>query len=175
MHNTVVRITRHFTDIKISSPTIRKLVKTVCERFGGAGEPDIRYEVAIALVDNKQMRRLNARFLNRSGVTDCLSFDLTENNRGRKQPKNRGSEPTRTFEIVVNGEMALEQAELRCHCPRAELALYIAHGLLHQFGFDDSDRVKAEKMHDTEDRILHQLGFGTVYKNSIKRRDRKGL
>ena len=175
MPDTVVRITRHFTDIEICVPKIKKLVRTVCERFGAAAQPDTGYEVAIALVDDNEIRRLNARFLNRRGATDCLSFDLTEHNRPQKHARGRCSKPTGTFELVVNAQRALEQAKSRRHCPQAELALYITHGLLHQFGFNDGEKAEAEKMHDTEDRILQEQGFGTVYKNSVKRRQRKGL
>ena len=60
-------------------------------------------------------------------------------------------------------ESAVKEAKLRGHSSEAELALYITHGLLHNLGFDDSQRTKAKKMHKTEDEILQQLGFGLVY------------
>ena len=65
--------------------------------------------------------------------------------------------------MVVNGEMAVREAKLRGHSSEAELALYITHGLLHNLGFDDSTQSQARKMHDTEDEILQQLGYGLVY------------
>ena len=67
------------------------------------------------------------------------------------------------FELVVNGEMAVRQAKLRGHSGEAELALYVTHGLLHNLGFDDSTQNRAKKMHDTEDEILEQVGYGAVY------------
>ena len=81
-----------------------------------------------------------------------MSFDLSEND-----------QPEKSFELLVNGEKALEEANVRGHSSQAELALYITHGLLHQLGFDDSDKEQAKKMHDTEDEILQQQGFGLVY------------
>ena len=63
--------------------------------------------------------------------------------------------------------MAVRQANLRGHASQAELALYITHGLLHNLGFDDSTDSKARKMHDTEDNILQQLGYGFVYNKSL--------
>jgi len=72
------------------------------------------------------------------------------------------------FELIVNGEMAVRQANLRGHSSKAELALYITHGLLHNFGFDDSIPSKARKMHDTEDEILQQLGYGLVYNTNSR-------
>jgi probable rRNA maturation factor len=67
------------------------------------------------------------------------------------------------LELIVNGEMAVRQANLRGHSSEAELALYITHGLLHHLGFDDSTESQARKMHDMEDEILQQLGYGLVY------------
>jgi len=64
---------------------------------------------------------------------------------------------------VVNAEKAVKEAKLRGHSAQAELALYITHALLHNLGFDDSTQVKAKKMHDTEDEILQQFGFGLIY------------
>ena len=56
--------------------------------------------------------------------------------------------------------------ESGCEQGEAELALYITHGLLHNLGFDDSTEMQAKKMHDTEDEILRQSGFGLVYNKS---------
>jgi len=150
---TVVRITKNFKDIDVCLPTLEGLVKAVCSRFSEHQTSDTRYEISIALVNNAEIRKLNIRFLNRNATTDCLSFDLSD------------SEPnsTKTFELVINAETAVKQAGLKGHSVQAELALYITHALLHQFGFDDSEEAQAKKMHDTEDEILQQLGFEAVY------------
>lgn len=150
---TVVQIAQNFKDIDICLHTLEKLVKTVCSRFTERRTPDTRYEISVALVDDTGIRKLNTRFLNRNVTTDCLSFDLSDS-----QPNS-----TKTFELVVNAEMAVKQARLRGHSSQAELALYIIHALLHRFGFDDSEKQQAKKMHDTEDEILQQFGFGAVY------------
>ena len=75
---------------------------------------------------------------------------------------------TKSFELVVNAEKAARQANSRGHSSEAELALYITHGLLHQLGFDDSTNSRAKKMHDTEDEILQQQGFGLIYNKSTR-------
>ena len=74
---------------------------------------------------------------------------------------------TELFELVVNGEMAVRQAKQRGHSGEAELALYVTHGLLHNLGFDDSTKKKAQKMHRAEDEILQQFGYGLVYNKNI--------
>jgi len=149
----VIQIANNFTDIDARSSKIKKLVRAVFERFGLS-----KATVSIAIVDDAEIRKLNRRFLNRKSNTDCLSFDLSDT-KGPQSPK--------LFELIVNGEMAIRQANLRGHSSQAELALYITHGLLHNLGFDDSTESKARKMHDMEDNILQQLGYGLVYNESL--------
>jgi probable rRNA maturation factor len=149
----VIQIANNFTDIDARSSKIKKLVRAVFERFGLS-----KATVSIAIVDDAEIRKLNRRFLNRKSNTDCLSFDLSDT---------KGPQSPRLFELIVNGEMAIRQANLRGHSSQAELALYITHGLLHNLGFDDSTESKARKMHDMEDNILQQLGYGFVYNESL--------
>ncbi|HUU19385.1 MAG TPA: rRNA maturation RNase YbeY [Sedimentisphaerales bacterium] len=144
-----VHIARDFKDIEVRLSELRKLVKAVCNRFKLS-----KATVSIAIVDDAQIRELNKQFLNSKSATDCLSFDLSDDE-VPQSPK--------SFELIVNGEMAVREANLRGHSIEAELALYITHGLLHHLGFDDSTESQARKMHDMEDEILQQLGYGLVY------------
>ena len=144
----VVQIAKNFKNIDIHLPKLKKLVKTICNRFKLS-----KATISIAIVDDAQIRKVNKQFLNKDSPTDCLSFNLSDN-------KKRS---VKSFELVVNGEMAVRQANLRGHSGEAELALYITHGLLHNLGFDDSTKSQAEKMHNIENEILQQLGYGPVY------------
>ncbi|MDH4239077.1 MAG: rRNA maturation RNase YbeY [Phycisphaerae bacterium] len=148
--NITVQITKSFDGLDVDFAKLTKLVKSVCSRFRLS-----KATVSIAIVDDSEIRRVNKEFLSSDNPTDCLSFDLSdESNR---------SKASKLFELVVNGEKALKEAKLRGHSGKAELALYITHGLLHNLGFDDSTKAEAKKMHDTEDEILQQLGYGMVY------------
>jgi len=152
----VVQIIKDFKDIDIFLPNLKKLVKAICNRFGL-----LKATISIAIVDDAQIRRVNKQFLNHDCPTDCLSFNLSDD----EPIANRESkiENRKSFELVVNGEKAVAEATLRGHLAEAELALYITHSLLHNLGFDDSTRDKAKKMHHTEDEILQQQGYGLVY------------
>jgi len=156
----ILHITDSYKHTRVPLPKLRKLAKIVCDRFGEQKTQDIKYEMSIAVVDDIQIRQLSGRFLNRKATTDCLSFDLSDGN--EEEPK-AGNPTSRMLEVIVNGEMAARQAHLRGHSSEAELALYITHGLLHNFGFDDATLSQARKMHDIEDEILQQLGYGFVY------------
>jgi len=152
----VVQIAKDFKGINVCLPKLRKLVKTICNRFTRHQIRNTRYEISIAIVDDAKIRKVNSQFLNRKSTCDCLSFDLSDD---------EGQRSSKLFELVVNGEMAVKEANLRGHSSEAELALYITHGLLHNLGFDDSTQSGAQKMHDTEDEILQQIGYGLVYNN----------
>jgi probable rRNA maturation factor len=165
----VIHITQNFKGIKVSLPRLKKLVKTICNRLSGndiqnASPTGMKYEINIAIVEDAEFRDLNRRFLNRKSTSDCLSFDLSDD----QEP-----DSPKILEIVVNGELAVKQANLRGHSDEAELALYITHGLLHHLGFDDSTAGKARKMHNIEDEILQKLGYGFVYNKSISAQERR--
>jgi len=145
-----VQIVKNFRNIELSLPKIKKLVRTICERFKLSNAT-----ISIVIVDNMQMCKINSQFLNRKSTTDCLSFDLSDD-----------LESGKTFELLVNGELAVKEAGLRGHSGEAELALYITHGLLHNLGLDDRTQNQAKRIHKTEDEILQQFGYGLVYNKS---------
>jgi probable rRNA maturation factor len=149
----VVQIAKNFKSIDVDLPKLEKLVTAVCARF-----EILKAAVGIAIVSDTEIRKLNKQFLNHSFTTDCLSFDLSD----------LDTDSSKSFELVVNAETAVKEANLRGHSSEAELALYITHGLLHNLGFDDSTRGQAKKMHNTEDEILQQLGYGLVYNKGTR-------
>lgn len=175
-----IQIVKHFDGVDIKFGKLKKLVKNVCNRFKPA-----KASVGIAIVNDAEIKRLNKKFLNRNAITDCLSFDLTDEQprpakrkvRKRQEKSVPGHERSaaKIFELVVNGERALKEANLRGHSSEAELALYVIHGLLHNLGFDDATESKAKKMHETEDDILQELGYGLVYNNDTGAKEHKKI
>ncbi|MBN1509108.1 MAG: rRNA maturation RNase YbeY [Sedimentisphaerales bacterium] len=144
-----VDVKTHFADAPVNPSKLAALVRAIGRRFAVR-----RAVVSIGVVGDAEMRRLNRRFLQRGANTDCLSFDLSDG---------ADSEQPRVLEVVVNAEMAIREAARRRHAAEAELALYVAHGLLHQLGFDDVTTEAADRMHRMEDEILQDLGYGLVY------------
>lgn len=161
----VVQITKKFKDIDVNLPKLKKLVKTICTHFTRDEILYTRYEISIALVDGAEIRRVNRRFLHRNRTTDCLSFDLSDDD----------TSAAKSFELLINAEKAVREAIWQGHPCEAELALYVTHGLLHNLGFDDSTPAQAKKMHNTEDEILQQLGYGSVYNKNVKAQKRRGV
>ena len=108
--------------------------------------------LSVAVVGDAEMERLNERFLGRRLVTDVLSFELEPTSPDPAEPAG---------EVVVNGELARREARSRGRPTRDELALYVVHGVLHLFGFDDLTRDGARAMKMKESEILSGLGLGS--------------
>lgn len=126
----------------------KSLAESICRRFSVTAAA-----VSIAIVDDDAIADINEQFLEHTGPTDVISFDLSDDDASAE----------RNFEIVINADQADRQAKERLHDTESELALYITHGLLHNLGFDDHDQADSKKMHEMEDQILQDEGFGVVY------------
>ncbi len=123
------------------------LIRQTAEHFGTR-----KAQINIAVLGDEQIAGINRRFLDKDGVTDVISIDVSAD---RSEEK--------LFDIAENAQMAKRQAKSLAHTAEAELALYILHGLLHNFSFDDATVRQAAKMHREEDDILKKFGFGVVY------------
>lgn len=157
MKGITIQISNRFNTIEIDHDKFKKLTEAVCRRFIKPHAATTKYEISIALVGSDEMLKINKKFLNRNSNTDVISFDLS------KKTKKSETDNCKSFEVVVNAQKAADEAKIRGHSTQAELALYITHGLLHNFGFDDTEQSQAKKMHEIEDQILQQQGFGAVY------------
>ena len=142
-----INISTDCTAVVFDQRLISDLIRQTAEHFGLANA-----QINIAVVDDEKIVDINRRFLDKDGVTDVISFDVSDEDSKEK-----------FFDIAVNAQMAQRQARLRAHDASAELALYILHGLLHHLGFDDATADQAAKMHKEEDDILKKFGFGVVY------------
>jgi len=100
--------------------------------------------VEIAIVDDAEIRRLNARHRGVARRTDVLAFPL-------EAPE---TPAPLVGQIVISAEAARRQAQ-RVGVPLAlELDLLVTHGTLHLVGYDDRDPVEADLMHRRERAIL---------------------
>lgn len=123
------------------------LVRRTLEREGVA-----RASISIALVDDATIRVLNRRHLDHDWPTDVITFRLSE-----------PDDPELSGELVVSAEMAAATAQEVGADPRAELALYIVHGLLHLCGYDDQDDRDADAIHRREAEILAAEGLANTF------------
>lgn len=113
-------------------------------------------QLSVAVVGAAAMTRLHERFMDLPGPTDVLTFDLdTDHACGHLDA-----------EIVLCADVARrsigKRGATRAAC-RAELALYLVHGILHLSGYDDHTAAASRRMHAREDELLTRLGLGDVY------------
>jgi probable rRNA maturation factor len=113
--------------------------------------------LSIVLTDNRHIRDLNRQFLGHDSMTDVISFPLEDVDGATSG--NSGI----NGEIIASAELAHQQAQSSSADPKAELMLYVIHGLLHLMGYDDRNPQAAKRMHQREDVLLEELGFGAVY------------
>jgi probable rRNA maturation factor len=101
-------------------------------------------DVDVLVVDDGEIRRLNARHRGVARRTDVLAFPL-------EAP---GVAVPLVGQIVISAETASRQAR-HLEVPLAtELDLLVTHGVLHLVGYDDRDPVEAALMHGREREIL---------------------
>ncbi len=111
-----------------------------------------RSSISIALVDNAAIHELNRRHLGHDWPTDVISFVLSE-----------PGESELSGELIVSAEMAAETARAAGIDPRAELALYLVHGLLHLCGYDDLNEGDAAVMRRREGKHLTREGITNTF------------
>ncbi len=99
-------------------------------------------EVEVAVVDRSEMAELHWRYLHRRGETDVLSFDVSDPG------------APESVQIVVCGPVAASQARRLGVGVQRELLLYVAHGLLHRMGYDDTDERSARRMQNRQEALL---------------------
>lgn len=130
----------------VDSAVIGAAVERTLLRFGRE-----RAEISIALLDDARIAELHERYLDTSGPTDCITFNL-------------GDDPAIVEgEIVISCDTAAREADARGHALGSELLLYAVHGTLHLLGMDDATAPEAAKMHAMEDEILGEMGIGPIY------------
>ena len=121
---------------------VTRLTRAAARALTAVGRAGARVDVAV--VDDAEMRRLNARYRRVRRRTDVLAF-----------PLEAPDSPDQLLgQIVVSADTARRQAR-RLAIPLAlELDLLVTHGTLHLVGYDDRDPVEADIMHHREREIM---------------------
>jgi probable rRNA maturation factor len=104
--------------------------------------------VAIQLISDYSMARLNAKFRNKQGPTDVLSFPANG-----ARPK-RGAEYV--GDIAISPETARRNARRFSRSFSLEMRILILHGMIHLAGFDhENDHGEMDRL---ERRLRKRLG-----------------
>lgn len=124
----------------------RRLARAADRALAALGRPGADVEVLV--VDDAEIRRLNARWRGVRRPTDVLAFPL----------EIAAAAGGLVGQIVISADTARRQARAVGVPAALELDLLVTHGVLHLAGYDDRDPVEARLMHQREREILSAGG-----------------
>lgn len=107
--------------------------------------------VSVRILGDRAMTEAHRRWRDIDGTTDVLTFHSFEDDGLH-------------VDLMICHDEAGRRASDFGHETRHELLLYAVHGLLHCLGHDDHDPEAFERMHREEDRLLHEIGIGPVFR-----------
>jgi probable rRNA maturation factor len=121
----------------------------------------LRGEVAIALVTDSHIRKLNRQYRRKDYATDVLSFPV-EAVRRTASPRTanlRVGHPRLSGDIVIATGVAKRQAREAGHSYQTELRVLALHGFLHLLGYDHDHPDDHGRMARTEARLRRHGGL----------------
>ena len=101
-------------------------------------------EVSVALVDDKQIKKINKQFRNIDQPTDVLSFPMDREIWG---------------DIVISLDKTRDQAKEYGHSFKREIGFLFTHGVLHLLGYNHKQSEEKAKMRNKEEEILSELNL----------------
>jgi probable rRNA maturation factor len=168
-----IEIANSQSSLEIEESRVREIAETVLQR-----EQVSEAVLSIALVDNKEIHRLNREYLQHDYETDVLSFLLEcetvtpHSNGSTEQPLSdlaptdpplKGIGKKIEGEIIVSTEMAAQSSADYHWSPHDELVLYLVHGILHLCGYDDLEDSERKLMRIREQQILKEWDLSPHY------------
>ena len=126
-----------------------------------AGLHDVPGGVCVSFLSPAGIERVNEDFLGHHGPTDVISFDYrAEDDPGfadETDASGVSDDADPSIELIVCPAVACEQAVKRGLPYAEEVALYVAHGLLHAAGYDDLNPKAKRVMRRAEKRVMAGL------------------
>ena len=126
-----------------------------------AGLHNVLGGVCVSFLSPAGIERVNEDFLGHHGPTDVISFDYrAEDDPGfdaETDASGVSDDADPSIELIVCPAVAYEQAVKRGLPYAEEVALYVAHGLLHAAGYDDLNPKAKRVMRRAEKRVMAGL------------------
>jgi rRNA maturation RNase YbeY len=123
-------------------------VKRIIQRVLKALKKDDIPDVEVVFLDDESIRPINREFRGKDRATDVLSFKLGRTEFGKKRPLG---------EIYISVDKARNNSRFYGKTLDEEIALYVIHGLLHLFGYDDERPCDKRRMSKKEKEMLEDI------------------
>jgi len=136
-----VEFARRGAGRKYPTSVLRKIARELLALLNQQGA-----ELSVALVGDKEMRPLNAKYRKKNQTTDVLSFFVAD------QPK---ASPIILGDVIISVEQARRQAKARKKTLKSEMVTLLIHGILHLLGYDHERSERQAKVMFALERKLH--------------------
>jgi len=113
--------------------------------------------VAVALMDDRAIRKLNKSYRGKDKPTNVLSFAALD---GGKPPRNQAWP---LGDIILALGTCRKEARTQRKSLEQHLAHLVIHGVLHLLGYDHEAEAEAERMEGLEIAALKRLGIDNPY------------
>ncbi|HEX4543550.1 MAG TPA: rRNA maturation RNase YbeY [Candidatus Acidoferrum sp.] len=152
-------------EVRVERGPLELFLRRVKKELGLA-----KSDLAVCLVSDAEMARLNQDFRKKKGPTDVLSFPAFAGRRParlalpkRRRPASEGGRYKSGIEGQYLGDIAISPATARRYAKKyerqlaTELRVLILHGILHLLGYDhETDHGEMDK---TEQKLRKRLGL----------------
>ena len=144
---------------RVNSKLIDRVVQAALQREGWQ-TPAV---LDVHIVDDEEMREVNATRRGIDEATDVLSFPLIESKPGQGVTEDffvlPPDEAQHLGEILIAFPRVETQADEAGHSRERELAFLTAHGVLHILGYDHENDNDRRQMRRREEEVLGELGL----------------
>lgn len=139
-----VEIVRRPGTKKYSGRKLKKIARAVLDLMN-----ESKAELSLALIGDREMRKLNGIYRHKDYPTDVLSFPAESN---------LPVEPRLLGDVVISVDKAASQAKERGRTLDQEIATLLVHGIVHLLGYDHERSPKdARVMKRLENKIYRRL------------------
>lgn len=107
-----------------------------------------RVELELIFLDDNTIKKFNKKYKSENAPTDVLSFKIDRREFGQK---------IFLGEIMISLDTAFKNSEIFGVSFTEEIALYIIHGILHLFGYNDENPGDSLRMIKKQNQILERL------------------
>jgi len=147
-----IRIEKPFAGL-VSKAWLRQAVKLTLIHTGISST----VELGLVIAGDDTVHELNRSYRNVDSTTDVIAFALSEQGAKYEPFITPPDDVIHLGEVVISFPQAERQAEEQHHSVEKELALLVAHGVLHLLGYDHELPEQAEKMKGMESRVLDAI------------------
>ena len=125
----------------------------------GISPDDINAEISVTIVEDDEIRELNAEYRGNDKVTDVLSFPQFANREELADNLLNNEEDACCLagDVVISYDQAARQAEEYVTGLTRELVYLFVHSIFHLFGYDHEDEEERREMRAREEQVLSEI------------------